>query len=59
MGYCETGNTSKVHDYLQTHGSTAVNISGIRHRTPLHSAAQEGHLEIVKLKDVTKLEATS
>lgn len=49
MGYCEAGNTSKVRDYLQTHGSTIVNIAGIRHRTPLHVAAHGGHLDIVKL----------
>lgn len=46
---CEAGYAQRVHKSLQTHGDKIVNAAGPRHRTPLHVAAQQGHLEVVKL----------
>ncbi|KAH6950981.1 ankyrin repeat-containing domain protein [Fusarium avenaceum] len=45
---CEAGSTSEVRERLQA-GDEFVDVLGPRNRTPLHAAAQQGHLEIVKL----------
>ncbi|CAJ0552470.1 Ff.00g005480.m01.CDS01 [Fusarium sp. VM40] len=45
---CEAGSTSEVRERLQA-GDEFVDVLGPRNRTPLHAAAQRGHLEIVKL----------
>ncbi|KAL8369967.1 hypothetical protein RB595_000363 [Gaeumannomyces hyphopodioides] len=45
---CEAGSTAEVRRRLQV-GGEDVNAVGLRDRTPLHAAAQRGHLEIVKL----------
>ncbi|KLU86997.1 hypothetical protein MAPG_06003 [Magnaporthiopsis poae ATCC 64411] len=48
---CEAGFAAKVRSRLQEEGGNEdlVNVAGLRSRTPLHAAAQRGHLEVVKL----------
>ncbi|KAH7472868.1 hypothetical protein FOMA001_g11867 [Fusarium oxysporum f. sp. matthiolae] len=45
---CLAGRTDEVRMRLQK-GDEFVNALGLRNRTPLHAAAQKGHLDIVKL----------
>lgn len=45
---CEAGSITKAQRFLQKRPES-VNILGPRNRAPLHAAAQQGHLEIVKL----------
>jgi hypothetical protein len=45
---CEVGSITEAQRYLQK-GREGVDMLGPRNRTPLHAAAQQGHLEIVKL----------
>ena len=46
---CEVGSAHEVQRWLQTDGKDIINAAGPRHRTPLHVAAQKGHLEVLKL----------
>ncbi|KAL8330753.1 hypothetical protein RB593_001635 [Gaeumannomyces tritici] len=48
---CEAGFAAEVRSRLleEVVNEDLVNVAGFRNRTPLHAAAQRGHLEVVKL----------